>query len=92
MWVNDSNITNIQEKNKISDNANTGAYGFTDINILYHYCKHVLDNNIYKNTNLIINWINHKEYPVENNNDIFSIKCFTKAGLFAIFDTIDIFD
>jgi dTDP-glucose pyrophosphorylase len=39
-------ITNIEEKNKISDNANTGAYAFTDINILYHYCKYVLNNNI----------------------------------------------
>ena len=41
-----NNITNIQEKNKISDNANTGAYAFTNISILHNYCKHVLDNNI----------------------------------------------
>lgn len=39
-------IENIREKEKISDNANTGAYAFTDINILYHFCKFVLDNNI----------------------------------------------
>jgi len=39
-------ITDIKEKEKISDNANTGAYAFTDINILHHYCKYVLDNNI----------------------------------------------
>jgi putative hydrolase of the HAD superfamily len=39
-------ITNIKEKTKISDNANTGAYAFTDIHILYDYCKYVLDNNI----------------------------------------------
>ena len=39
-------ITNIKEKTKISNNANTGAYAFSDINILYDYCKHVLDNNI----------------------------------------------
>jgi len=39
-------ITHIKEKEKISDNANTGAYAFTDINILHHYCKYVLDNNI----------------------------------------------
>jgi len=43
---NENNIINIKEKEKISDNANTGAYAFTDINILYTYCKHVLDNNI----------------------------------------------
>ena len=42
----ESIITNIKEKNKISDNANTGAYAFTDINVLYDYCKYVLDNNI----------------------------------------------
>ena len=41
-----NNIINIKEKIKISDNANTGAYAFTDINILYEYCKYVFDNNI----------------------------------------------
>ena len=45
--LNDANvITNIREKDKISDNANTGAYAFTDINVLHNYCKYVLDNNI----------------------------------------------
>ena len=45
--LNDENdIINIKEKEKISDNANTGAYAFTDIHILYEYCKYVLDNNI----------------------------------------------
>lgn len=39
-------IIDIKEKNKISDNANTGAYAFIDIKILYDYCKYVLDNNI----------------------------------------------
>ena len=43
---NESIITNIREKIKISDNANTGAYAFTDIKVLHEYCKHVLDNNI----------------------------------------------
>jgi len=42
----ESTITRIREKIKISDNANTGAYAFTDIKVLYEYCKHVLDNNI----------------------------------------------
>ena len=41
-----SHITQIKEKEKISDNANTGAYAFTDIQNLYDYCKYVLDNNI----------------------------------------------
>jgi HAD superfamily hydrolase (TIGR01509 family) len=43
---NNKNIINIAEKNKISDNANTGAYSFIDINTLYYYCQHVLENNI----------------------------------------------
>ena len=42
----DFEITNIKEKEKISDNANTGAYCFTDIHLLHEYCKHVLDNKI----------------------------------------------
>jgi HAD superfamily hydrolase (TIGR01509 family) len=42
----DSCIINIKEKEKISDNANTGAYAFNDIKILYENCKYVLDNGI----------------------------------------------
>ena len=43
---NELTIVNIKEKEKISDNANTGAYAFVDINILYNYCKYILENNI----------------------------------------------
>ena len=39
-------ITNIKEKQKISDNANTGAYAFGNIHELCHYCLYVLDHNI----------------------------------------------
>ena len=44
----DSNnkIIKIQEKIKISDNANTGAYAFNDIENLYLKCYYVLKNNI----------------------------------------------
>jgi HAD superfamily hydrolase (TIGR01509 family) len=42
----DSFITNIKEKEKISDHANTGAYAFTDIKQLYHFCQHVLEQGI----------------------------------------------
>lgn len=42
----DSSILNIKEKEKISDNANTGAYAFNDINTLFEYCRHVVDNDI----------------------------------------------
>ena len=66
--LNDQNkIVNIQEKNKISDNANTGAYAFSDINNLYKYAKYIIDNNItFKNEpyiSCIINeMINKNEY------------------------------
>ena len=39
-------IIDIQEKTKISNNANTGAYCFESIDNLLYYCKHVIDNNI----------------------------------------------
>jgi HAD superfamily hydrolase (TIGR01509 family) len=39
-------ISRIAEKQKISENANTGAYAFSDINILYRYCKKVIEENI----------------------------------------------
>jgi HAD superfamily hydrolase (TIGR01509 family) len=39
-------IVDIKEKVKISHNANTGAYAFTDINELHKYCAYVLDNGI----------------------------------------------
>lgn len=42
----DNIITTIREKEKISDNANTGAYAFTSIDTLFEFSKHVLDNNI----------------------------------------------
>ena len=45
--MNETNlISDIMEKKKISDNANTGAYAFQDINVLYSYCKIVIENNI----------------------------------------------
>lgn len=42
----DNNITDIEEKEKISNFANTGAYFFIDINELRENCKYVIDNNI----------------------------------------------
>jgi len=45
--VDDNNIvTNIAEKKKISDNANTGIYCFNDITKLFEFSKHVVENNI----------------------------------------------
>ena len=39
-------IKNIKEKIKISDNANTGAYAFQDIDQLNTYCEYILENDI----------------------------------------------
>jgi len=39
-------ITRIQEKVKISSNANTGCYVFSDIRQLHRLCEYVLKNNI----------------------------------------------
>jgi len=41
-----SRITDIKEKVKISDNANTGIYCFKDLEQLYSYAKHVVYNDI----------------------------------------------
>lgn len=43
---NDGVITDIKEKQKISDYANTGIYCFNDINELHYYSKKVVDNSI----------------------------------------------
>lgn len=41
--INNNVITDIREKEKISDYANTGAYGFKSIIELYKYCSQVVD-------------------------------------------------
>ena len=42
----ENRITEIAEKRKISNHANTGAYGFENLQILHYYCKQVLDQGI----------------------------------------------
>jgi beta-phosphoglucomutase len=64
-----STIINIKEKQKISDNANTGCYVFEDKEKLSIGCKHIMDNNInYAGelyTSCVIDYmINNKEDPV----------------------------
>jgi len=73
---NENNIIDIKEKNKISDNANTGAYAFNDIKVLYNYAKYIVENNIIFNnecyTSCIINeMINKNEQflGIELNNN-----------------------
>ncbi len=53
-------IVEIKEKNKISDNANTGAYAFKDINELNRYAKYIIDNNITFNNEFYTSCIIHK--------------------------------
>ena len=43
---NDNNIIDIVEKQKISNNACTGAYGFSSYKSLLKYTQYVIDNNI----------------------------------------------
>jgi HAD superfamily hydrolase (TIGR01509 family) len=42
----ESNVIRIKEKDKISDNANTGIYCFKDIHELLLYAEYVVENNI----------------------------------------------
>ena len=59
-------ITNIKEKVKISNNANTGAYCFENIEVLRKYCKYILDENIVFNnepyTSCVINEMISKDF------------------------------
>jgi NDP-sugar pyrophosphorylase family protein len=50
-------ITDIKEKNKISDNANTGIYAFQSIYELLKYSQYILDNNILFNNEPYISCI-----------------------------------
>lgn len=65
-----NNIIDIQEKNKISKYANTGAYGFNNVNLLRQYCKYIMDNNIKMKNEYYISTV-IKE--MINNNIHFSI-------------------
>lgn len=49
---NDDNILEIIEKEKISNLACCGAYGFSSINSLYNYSLNIINNEIYKNDEL----------------------------------------
>lgn len=62
----DYNIIEIQEKQKISDNANTGAYCFNDINILYEFCDYVIKNNICFNNEHYMSCVINE--MIKNNN------------------------
>jgi len=57
---NTNNIIDIQEKVKISDNANTGAYCFSNIHQLLDYSQYILDNNIQFNNECYTSCIIHE--------------------------------
>jgi HAD superfamily hydrolase (TIGR01509 family) len=61
-------ITNIKEKEKISDNANSGAYAFIDIYELHKYCKYVIDNNILFNNEPYTSCVIHEMIFTQLNN------------------------
>lgn len=74
-------IIDIVEKQKISNNANTGAYAFVNIEELYYYCNKVIDTNYKFNnefyTSCVIDLMikDNKEFlGVELNiNNVFSL-------------------
>jgi HAD superfamily hydrolase (TIGR01509 family) len=76
-----SEITNIKEKNKISNNANTGAYAFNDIFVLHEFCKRVVNDNIMFNgehyTSCVISEMIKNNYVFKgyelNENFVFSL-------------------
>jgi dTDP-glucose pyrophosphorylase len=70
-----NHIDMIKEKIKISDNANTGAYGFSDIHVLYLNAKYIVENNIKMNSecyiSCIVDYMIQKKYVfcgIELNN------------------------
>lgn len=67
-----NNVTEIKEKNKISDNANTGIYAFNDINKLYYYANCVINENIKFNNEYYTSCIIYK--MIETNNGIIGIE------------------
>jgi len=70
----------IKEKDKISDNANTGAYAFLDIKQLKEYCKIILENGKFVNepytsyviAEMIKNEITFKAHQLKE-NDVYSL-------------------
>lgn len=83
-------INNIIEKNKISDNACVGAYGFEKISELHEYASYILDNNILQKGEFYISGIIKQmilknkifsKYEIENKN-YFSLGTPEQVNLF----------
>lgn len=73
----DNIIIEIKEKNKISDNANTGAYAFKNIYELLKYSKYIIDNNITFNNEPYTSCIIDK--MIENNEPFVGIELNNKS-------------
>jgi len=56
----ENKILDIMEKKKISNNANTGAYAFSNIHELYKYCVYVIDNKILFNNEFYTSCVIHE--------------------------------
>jgi HAD superfamily hydrolase (TIGR01549 family) len=67
-----SRIINIKEKEKISNNANTGAYCFENIEILCNYCKYILDEKIVFNNEPYTSCVIHE--MIKKNINFYGIK------------------
>jgi hypothetical protein len=78
----DNIITDIKEKNKISNYANSGCYCFINGNILLKYCNIILEKNIRNNneyyTSCVIDQMIQDKYIFEAN--IIKINDFTCVG------------
>ena len=85
-------ITDIKEKEKISDNANTGCYAFQNIHELNQYCKYVLDNNITFNnepyTSCVISEM-IKNDIIFNGVELQETKCFSLGTPLAVKNYIE---
>lgn len=93
-------ITNIQEKIKISDHANTGAYAFTDIHLLYTFCQQVINNDIMMNgepyTSCVISEMIRSNIPIVGyelmNDRVFSLGTPTAVEQYKINTFAFLFD
>jgi capsule biosynthesis phosphatase len=66
--LNDNKVIEIKEKIKISDNANTGAYGFESGNELKQYCSRILNLDMELYISCIYNEM------LKNNKEIYGLK------------------
>ena len=66
---NENNVIDIAEKIKISNNANTGAYYFNNINDLRKFTKHIIDEDIRHNNEYYISCV-IKQMILNNHNFI----------------------